>query len=99
MLAVLAAGSVAALGLVSIVEVIASSMLDRPSAPAPWCMGCGYDLRGLPANSACPECGQRFKPARPRQGADIAQAFSMIVLVGIWILIVCEVAVFLLARP
>jgi 2-amino-4-hydroxy-6-hydroxymethyldihydropteridine diphosphokinase len=38
------------------------------------CAGCGYDLRGLPARHACPECGrpttdslnpERFEPAKP----------------------------------
>jgi hypothetical protein len=28
------------------------------------CLGCGYDLRGLPENR-CPECGLPFDPADP----------------------------------
>lgn len=29
-------------------------------APVGYCPQCGYDQRGLPADSACPECGARF---------------------------------------
>jgi hypothetical protein len=28
------------------------------------CLGCGYDLRGLPENR-CPECGRAFDPVDP----------------------------------
>ena len=32
------------------------------------CISCGYDLRGTPAGSPCPECG---RVARPRQAINI----------------------------
>lgn len=34
------------------------------SAPHKRCLGCGYDLRGLPENR-CPECGRPFDPDDP----------------------------------
>lgn len=39
------------------------SVLD-PSSESHACPSCGYDLRGLPATSACPECGARPVPIR-----------------------------------
>ncbi|MCG3136178.1 MAG: hypothetical protein HJJLKODD_00003 [Phycisphaerae bacterium] len=44
-----------------------------PSAPLNKCPQCGYDLRGLPADHRCPECGlaydhqtEIFRPRKPR---------------------------------
>jgi 2-amino-4-hydroxy-6-hydroxymethyldihydropteridine diphosphokinase len=43
------------------------------------CIGCGYDLRGLPARHVCPECGrpttdsikpERFEPPKPTESDD-----------------------------
>ncbi len=31
---------------------------------------CGYDLRGLPKGSRCPECGESPEAARPRQSGS-----------------------------
>ncbi len=39
---------------------------DSPSAPLPvgHCSHCGYDQRGLPAGSVCPECSHAFVPGQ-----------------------------------
>ena len=33
--------------------------------PRMYCLGCYYDLRGLPENR-CPECGRFFSPGNPK---------------------------------
>lgn len=52
------------------------------------CVRCGYFLRGLPANHACPECGLRFdedcalyRVTNPKQ----VLAFSIMILAGGWV--------------
>jgi predicted RNA-binding Zn-ribbon protein involved in translation (DUF1610 family) len=63
---------------------------DKP-APAPVfkkCVRCGYSLRGLPANHACPECGLRFdercalyRVTNPRQ----LMVFWLMIFGGGWV--------------
>jgi hypothetical protein len=63
---------------------------DKP-APAPVfkkCVRCGYSLRGLPANHACPECGLRFdercalyRVTNPKQ----LMAFWLMIFGGGWV--------------
>lgn len=52
------------------------------------CVRCGYSLRGLPANHACPECGLRFdegcalyRVTNPKQ----VLASSIMILAGGWV--------------
>ena len=53
------------------------------------CVRCGYSLRGLPANHACPECGLRFDErcsvyAAPRAPRWYALGFPFFVL-AVWV--------------
>lgn len=45
------------------IVVMASQRTEAGAQQSPvfgHCVRCGYSLRGLPANHACPECGLRF---------------------------------------
>lgn len=42
---------------------MAHAISDSPR-PVGHCPDCGYDQRGLPSGSACPECGGRFRLGR-----------------------------------
>ena len=46
--------------------MIASMATAFSNSPAPvgHCPDCGYDQRGLPSGSVCPECGGRFRLGR-----------------------------------
>ncbi|MDB5329801.1 MAG: hypothetical protein JWP03_952 [Phycisphaerales bacterium] len=52
-------------------------MIDAMSSPPPavsmYCLGCFYDLRGLP-ESRCPECGRLFNPANHRTFSPVAES-------------------------
>jgi hypothetical protein len=48
------------------------------------CLGCGYDLRGLPENR-CPECGRPFAPNDPRTYTPVglpSDAFAQAAILG-----------------
>lgn len=53
------------------VLLILGALLLRFTRPLPFtqCAACGYDLRGLPANTLCPECGRPAIPP-PRDPAE-----------------------------
>jgi len=53
-------------------------------APHKRCLGCGYDLHGLPENR-CPECGRPFDPEDPRTYYPLGlpgDAFAQAAIVG-----------------
>ena len=45
---------------------------DSPNADAIFCVGCGYDLRNLPVDGPCPECGRAI--AESLDGRRLAAA-------------------------
>lgn len=51
--------------------VFAPALVRRLRRRPGLCPACSYDLRGLPAGSACPECG-RGSPTSPRGQAETA---------------------------
>jgi predicted RNA-binding Zn-ribbon protein involved in translation (DUF1610 family) len=73
------------------------------SDDAIYCVGCGYNLRSLPVDGPCPECGRaisaslggrRLAAADPRWLARLSIGQSLIT----WGLHVALVVLFLLAR-
>ena len=45
---------------------------DSPPAPSVRCLQCEYDLRGLPREANCPECGITVEPSWQRREAELA---------------------------
>jgi len=52
--------------------MFATKLLARPIA----CTTCGFDLRGLPSEELCPECGTAIKPTLRSQGFLLLEAQS-----------------------
>jgi hypothetical protein len=49
------------------------AMSSLPPAVSMYCLGCFYDLRGLPENR-CPECGRLFDPTNHRTFSPVAKS-------------------------
>jgi len=62
--AIVTAGALSPIFLV--VSLVWRDEIVQSILPYPTCRKCGYDLRGLPRTTACPECGSRRR-SEPQQ--------------------------------